>query len=74
MAAMIRSAADLERALAAGRAVSLQGLFGGGGFRLATEDTNETVYRTALVRLVESGKAQLVQSDLAGHPYRWVAA
>jgi hypothetical protein len=74
MAAMIRSAEDLAAALAAKRAVTLQGLFEGAGLRLVMEDTNETVNRRALAICVRDGKARLIQSDLAGEPYRWVAA
>lgn len=71
---MIRRADDLARVLAEGRAVCLQGLFDGPGLRLATEDTNETVARTALAICVRDGKARLAQSDLVGGPYRWGAA
>ena len=70
---MIRSAEHLAAALAAQRAVTLQGLFDGAGLRLAMEDTNETVNRRALAICLRDGRARLVQSDLAGEPYRWVA-
>ena len=71
---MIRTALQLESALAMGRTVSLQALFDGRGFRLATDDTNETVSRSALARCVNAGKAAVLQADLAGAPCRWGAA
>ena len=71
MAAMIRTVEALARVLASGRSVSLQGEFSGGGVRLATEDTNETVSRSALARCIASGKARPAGVDLTGQPYRW---
>ena len=68
---MIRTAKQLAAALEAGRTVSLQGLFEGHGFRLAADDTNETVFRVALARCGRDGNAARLQGDLAGGPCRW---
>jgi hypothetical protein len=71
---MIRSRAALERALEEGRAVSLQHPDKGCRPRLAASDTNETVWRSALRRLVDDGKAVPARVDLVGEAVEWVKA
>jgi hypothetical protein len=68
---MIRNMEALREHLAAGNTVSLQGLYEGRGFRLATSDTNETVSRQALYALMRRDEVMPVQFDMAGDPCEW---
>ena len=68
---MIRTMDGLREHLAAGNTVSLQGLYEGRGFRLATSDTNETVSRQALHALMRRDEVRPVQFDLDGDPCAW---
>lgn len=70
---MIRRADHLETVLSAGRTASLQPLFEGRGLRLAMSDTNETVFRSALIRLLKRGGGRVVATDLVGEPVEWGA-
>lgn len=68
---MIRSQDQLRAILDAGHTVSMQAMFEGPGFRLADTETGETVFRSALNRLVKQEACAPIAFDMAGEPMQW---